>query len=132
MIISLLWVTALLRAHMASTLENLLFAYAKRLQISCMVTFLFATQILQSHYFMPLIIFCASTVRFVSDLVGEPEDRSSRCDSYVTGQVLPASVYVFCLKISCFCPTKCLTWLKMSEIILVGHKRNLSFIPTRS
>ena len=66
------------------------FAYAKtKPQISCAVTaqlisdFIFAAWIVQSLYFLTfrnfksLTIFCGCTARFVSDLVGNPEDLFS-------------------------------------------------------
>ena len=73
------------------------FAYAKaKTQISCAVTaqlisvFVFATQIVQSLFFLntnfkPLAIFCDCTARFVSDLVGNPEDPFSHDAALVQG-----------------------------------------------
>ena len=72
--------------------DNQLFAYGKtKTQISFAVTaelisvFVFTTQIVQSLYFLNLefqasrssCVFCGCTARFVSDLVGNPEDRFS-------------------------------------------------------
>ena len=72
------------------------FAYAKTMaQISCAVTaqltsaFVFATQIVQynpSSFYMrnskPLAVFCNCTARFVSDLVGNPEDHFSHNEAH--------------------------------------------------
>ena len=75
--------------------KNWLFAYVKtKPQISCAVTaqlisaFVFATQIVQSLFFLnpkfkPLAIFCSCTVRFVSDLVGNPEYRFSHNEAQI-------------------------------------------------
>ena len=64
------------------------FAYAKtKTQISFAVTaklisaFVFATQ-----NFKPLAIFCGCTVRFVSDLVGNSEDRFSHNEAHLLKQ----------------------------------------------
>ena len=71
------------------------FAYAKtKTQISFAVNaklisvFVFATWIVQSLYFLnpkfkPLAIFCGSTARFVSDLVGNPKDRFSHNEAQI-------------------------------------------------
>ena len=71
-------------------MRNRLFAYAKtKTQISFAVTaklinaFVFATRIVQYLHFLkpnfkPLAILCGCTARFVSDLVGNPEDRFSQ------------------------------------------------------
>ena len=73
----------------AATWENRIFAYAKtKTQISCAVTaqlisvFVFATRIVQSLYFLNPKLWASSHLqycpaRFVSDLVGNPKDRSS-------------------------------------------------------
>ena len=48
--------------------------------------FVFATRIEQSFYFLnfkPLVIFCGCTARFVSDLVGNPEDRFSHNEAHL-------------------------------------------------
>ena len=72
------------------------FAYAKiKTQISCPVTaklisaFVFAIRIVQSlNYLNPkfqasrLTIFCGCTAQFVSDLVGNPEDRFSHNEAH--------------------------------------------------
>ena len=73
-------------------MKSPVFAYVKtQAQISCVVTscmvtaqlisaFVFVTKIVQSPFFLhfkPLAIFCDCTVWFVSDLVGNPEDRFS-------------------------------------------------------
>ena len=67
--------------------KSFFFAYAKtKTQISCAVTeqliiaFVFAVRVVQSLYyfnpkFKPLAIFCGCIARFVSDLVGNSEDR---------------------------------------------------------
>ena len=73
------------------------FAYAKtKTQISFAVTaklisaFVFATRIVQSLYSLnpkiqaPRAIFCGCTARFVSDLVGNPEDRFSQNEALFT------------------------------------------------
>ena len=72
------------------------FAYAKtKTQISFAVTaklisaFVFATRIVQSLFFLSpkfqrLAIFCGCTARFVSDLVGNPEDRFSHNEAQIT------------------------------------------------
>ena len=48
--------------------------------------FVFATQIVQSLYFLnpkfQASIFCGCTARFVSDLVGNPEDRFSHNEAH--------------------------------------------------
>ena len=71
------------------------FAYAKtKTQISFAVTaklisgFVFATRIARSLFllnpnFMPLDIFCNCTVQFVSDLIGNPEDRFSYDEAHI-------------------------------------------------
>ena len=44
---------------------------------------IFATSIVQTIYFLkPLSIFCGCSARFVSDHVGNPEDRFSRDESH--------------------------------------------------
>ena len=50
--------------------------------------FVFATQMVQCLYFLnpnfpTLVIFCACTARFGSDLVGNPEDVFSRSGSHI-------------------------------------------------
>ena len=79
-------------SYSATSRDNLLFAYVKtKAQIRCMVavqlisTFVFATWIVQSLYFLNLKFPASShllgcTAWFVSDLVGNPEDRFS-CDT---------------------------------------------------
>ena len=68
------------------------FAYAKtKQQISCAVTaqlisaFVFATRIVQFLFFLnqklKLHMFYGCTDRFVSELVGNPEDRLSRVEA---------------------------------------------------
>ena len=49
--------------------------------------YFFATKIVRSLYFLnpnfkPLAIFCSCTAWFVSDLVGNPEDRFSHNEAY--------------------------------------------------
>ena len=51
--------------------------------------FVFATQIVQSLYFLntnfkPLAIFCGCTAQFVSELVGNPEDRFSHNEAQLS------------------------------------------------
>ena len=72
-----------------------LFAYAKtKTQISFAVAaklisaFVFATRIVHPstskiRNFEPLAIFCGFTFRFVSDLVGNPEDRFSHNEAQI-------------------------------------------------
>ena len=72
-----------------------LVAYAKtKTQISFALTaklispFVFPTQIVQSHFYLntnfkPLAIFSDCTARFVSDLVGHPEDRFSHNEAHI-------------------------------------------------
>ena len=70
---------------MSHVMRKTVFAYAKtKAQISCAVTaqlisaFVFATKIVQPLYFLnTLATFCGCSARFVSDLVGNPEDRFS-------------------------------------------------------
>ena len=74
--------------------KNRLFAYAKtKTQISFAViaklisVFVFATQIVQSIHFLnpkiqALVIFCDCAARFVSDLVGSPEDLFSHNEAH--------------------------------------------------
>ena len=73
----------------------LFFAYAKtKTQISFAVTaklisaFFFATRIIRSLFFLnpkfqASSIFCGCTARFVSDLVGNPEDRFSHNEAHL-------------------------------------------------
>ena len=72
----------------------------KQTQISFAVTaklisaFVFATRIVQSLYFLyirnfkPLAILCGCTARFVSNLVGNPEDRFSHNEAQLQTQDL--------------------------------------------
>ena len=48
--------------------------------------FVFATRIVQSLFYLnfkPLAMFCDCTARFVSDLVGNPEDRFSQNEAQI-------------------------------------------------
>ena len=77
------------------------FAYAKtKTQISFVVTaklisaFVFATRIVQSLFYLnfkPLAILCGCTARFVSDLVGNPEDRFSHNEAHLV--ILPFAFF---------------------------------------
>ena len=69
------------------------------MQISFTVTaklirvFVFATLIAQSLYFLntyfkPLAILCGCTARFLSDLVGNPEDRFSHNEACMSAELL--------------------------------------------
>ena len=81
-----------------------LFAYAKtKTQISFAVTaklisaFILATLIVQSLYllytnFKPLAIFCGSTARFKSDLVGNPLDRFSHNEAHIKNESRLSSI----------------------------------------
>ena len=65
-----------------------IFAYAKtKAQISSVVTvlaFVLASLIAQSYQnFKPLALFYGGTAQFVSDQVGNPEDRFSRDTSHI-------------------------------------------------
>ena len=74
------------------------FSYAKtKTQISCAVTvqlisaFVFATCIVQPFFYLnpkfqssSQAIFCGSTARFVSDLVGNPEYRFSHNEAHIS------------------------------------------------
>ena len=64
-------------------MRKTVFAYAKtRVLISCVVNASYidrTTDVLpKSELFKPLAIFCGCAARFLSDLVGNPEDRFSR------------------------------------------------------
>ena len=50
----------------------------RRLAAQLISAFVFATKIVPFRNFKPLAIFSGSTARFVSDLVGNPEDRFCR------------------------------------------------------
>ena len=61
-------------------------------------TFVLATQIDQSLYFLnlnfkPLIIFCGCTARFVSDLVGNPEDQFSHDEAQIEDINPPVDIF---------------------------------------
>ena len=85
--------------------ENQIFAYTKtKMRISCAITtqlirgIVFATQIVKLVFFLLrnfklLAFFCDCTGRFVSDLVGNPEDRFSRVSAHIEGKK-PASLQV--------------------------------------
>ena len=70
-------------------MRNLVFAYAKtKTQISFVVTaklistFVFATRIVQSLYFLNMKL-QGSTARFVSDRLGNPEDLFSHNEAHI-------------------------------------------------
>ena len=89
--------------------KNRFFAYAKsKAQMSFAVTakpisaFVSATWIVQSLYFQnpnfkPLTIFCGSSARFVSYLVGNPEDWFSHNE---------AQILLTCTNLHFYCPSK--------------------------
>ena len=60
--------------------------------------FVFATWIVQSLYclypnFKPLAIFCGCTARFVSDLVGNPEDQFSHNEAHMVHVLTANSIW---------------------------------------
>ena len=86
-----------LNRYMSLVMRKPAFAYAKtKTQISCAIliaqlisAFVFATQIVQSLYYLNpklqviIAIFRGCTARFVSDLVGNPEDRFSHNEAHI-------------------------------------------------
>ena len=77
------------------------------------------------QYFKPLAILCGCTARFVSDLVGNPEDRFSHNEAYffclilglLGGSIILTALTFFCFNLrSCACLVIVLILTRNSDI----------------
>ena len=119
----------------AAKWENRIFANAKtKTQISFAVTaklisaFVFATRIVQSLFFLntkfqALAIFCGCTAWFVSDLVGNPEDRFSHVVAHLVNWDKFYQFSIKCMLLACRRMTICGFWPGLTQTRLDSHWR---------